>query len=93
MAKPKRKDKELSRLRREVEILKAQLAGQKDMGGERTAGVEEKSKDQLQLKAGRRQTEAAVQQIDPAFLKTDLIKSGILTLIIIGTLVALAVLL
>jgi len=98
MAKKKRKDKELARLRREVEVLRAQLS---------TSEIAETTKGRLVQLAGQGKKETKVtkateepkpattrtspptQTVDPKFIKADLLKSGILTLIALGVIVAL----
>jgi hypothetical protein len=93
MAKKRRKDKELARLRREVEVLKAQVAGREDKGRERVPKRRVEGRDKPQDKPRQLSTKSIIQQVDPKFLKKDLIKSGILALIVIGTLATLALLL
>jgi len=98
VAKKRRKDKELARLRREVEALRAQLAAQKPKDGARlrpTRTAEPNStassKEAEALGHGRKRKKqlTEVQRVNPKFLKADLTKSGVLTLIAFGILIVL----
>ena len=89
MAKKKRKDKELARLRREVEVLRAQLAGERGPKEAKTAEVVGKTKTQLYQKTPHSGTAVAARRVDPTYIKKDLLRSGILTLIACGMIVGL----
>ncbi len=76
VAKKTKKEKELARLRREVEVLRAQLSKQdtteatKEVKVIREPGVKPKTLQQ-----------AGIQRVDSKFIKADLLRATILTLI------------
>ncbi len=76
VAKKTKKEKELARLRREIEVLRAQLPEQdtieatKEVKVIREPGVKPKTLQQ-----------AGIQRVDSKFIKADLLRATILTLI------------
>ena len=76
VAKKTKKEKELARLRREIEVLRAQLPKQdtieatKEVKVIREPGVKPKTLQQ-----------AGIQRVDSKFIKADLLRATILTLI------------
>lgn len=94
MSKKRRKDKEVAKLRREVEVLRAQLAGQGDTRAARAARVtRETGEKEPEVVKEAPKTQPTVQSVNPRFIKADLLKSGILTLIALGAIVALTIIL
>lgn len=109
MAKKSRRDKELARLRREVEVLRAQLsasetaettkgrlvqlASQKGPPVVETPAKPEPAEEQKVTKEPKLvkapKTQPTVRSVDPKYIKADLLKSGILTLIAFGIIAAL----
>lgn len=77
MAKRTKKEKELAQLRREAEILKAQL---KTTGKTQEIPKNKKAGEEGNLK----KVGLEVQSVDPKYIKSDLIKAGVLTLISVG---------
>lgn len=97
MAKKSRRDKEVARLRREVEVLRAQLAGQK---APPAAEVSKESKPAETPKTTREpkvvkalKTQTIIQSVDPKYIKADLLKSAVLALLACGIIIALSFLL
>lgn len=110
MAKRRRKDKELAHLRREVEVLRAQLAGQQGRKETKATEVTEgepkpattllrqgsEGQAETQKRTETRRVpkmQSTIQSVDPKYIKADLLKSVILTLIALGTIVALTIIL
>ena len=89
MAKKPRQEKELSRLRREIEVLKAQKSGlnytirQEAVREPIPEGrFEEKPLPKSLEKAG-------IQRVDPKFIKTDLLKTAVLAIAALAVIAAL----
>ncbi len=76
MAKRTKKEKELAQLRREAEILKAQL--------KTTGKIREIQKNKKEEEDDLKKLGLEVQSVDPKYIKSDLIKAGVLTLISVG---------
>jgi hypothetical protein len=96
MAKKRRKDKEVARLRREVEVLRAQLAGQGSVKAKALEEAIEKEsipKKGARLKAKQPLKEITSTRVDTKYIKADLRKSGILTAIALAAVIALTFLL
>jgi hypothetical protein len=76
VAKKTKKEKELARLRREVEVLRAQLSEQDTTEVTKEVKVirESGAKPQTLQQAG-------IQRVDSKFIKADLLRATILTLI------------
>lgn len=74
MVKRTRKEKELAQIRREIEVLKAQL---NTAGENRELQENKKAGEEVNLK----QMGLEIQSVDPKYIKSDLIKTGVLTLI------------
>jgi len=93
MTKKSRREKELARLRREVEVLRAQLASQKGPPTLETPTKPEPAEEPKMVEEPRAvkalKTQPTVRSVDPKFIKADLVKSGILTLIAFGIIAAL----
>lgn len=81
MAKKTRKEKELAQLRREVEVLKAQLK----VSNEKTSRQESPKPQDGGSKNPQREK---IQRVDPKHIKADLIKAGILAASAIGIVLA-----
>jgi len=95
MAKKNRREKELARLRREVEVLRAQLTTQRPSSST-TQKVEDKqiiANGAKEEKLKRSEKATITQRVDPKFLKADLAKSAVLTFAALAALVALTLLL
>jgi len=91
MAKKRRKDKELARLRREVEVLRAQLPKQRTISTTKAPEAPEPAEPTKMAKPPEEpRVQPLTQSVDPKFIKADLLKSGILTLIACGIIAALA---
>ena len=96
MAKKTRKDKEVARLRREVEVLKAQLAGEGAAGAKplkKSSPEKEVLKDDPQVKTKGPSKSTAGTRVETKHIKADLIKSGVLTAAALAIIVALTFLL
>jgi len=97
MSKKRRKDKELAHLRREVEVLRAQIAGQKPTlppAPSTPPSIQKPAVTPKEVKEPAiRKPQLPPQMVDPKFIKADLIKSGILTLVALATIFVLTFLL
>jgi hypothetical protein len=89
VAKKTRQEKELSRLRREIEVLKAQKSGLNYTIRQEAVkesipenSVEEKPLPKSLEKAG-------IQRVDPKFIKKDLLKTAILAIAALAVITAL----
>lgn len=85
MVKRTRKEKELAQIRREIEVLKAQLNTTEE---NRELQENKKAGEEVNLK----QMGLEIQSVDPKYIKSDLIKTGVLTLISIGIITLLYIL-
>lgn len=91
MAKKRRKEKEIARLRREVEVLRAQLPSERAAPAEpqkEKAVVEEPKKEK---EAAKPKAQATIRSVDPKYIKADLTKSAALTIIAISVIIALTI--
>ncbi len=77
MAKKTRKEKELAKLRREAEFLRAQLKGSNE-GRNRQESPKPQDTDNKKVR------KEEIQRVDPRYIKSDLIKAGILTAVAVG---------
>lgn len=114
MAKKSRREKELARLRREVEVLRAQLSASETAEPTKDRLVQlstsQREPSTLETPTKQKPTEepkiveepklvkapkiqSTVRSVDPKFIKADLLKSGILTLIAFTAIVVLTFLL
>lgn len=85
MAKKTKKQKEVARLRREVETLRAQLSRQPTA----SPRTELRPGTEAQPPESKTSPSPQMQRVDPKFIKADLIRAAVLTLV---SLVALALL-
>jgi hypothetical protein len=81
MAKKTRKEKELAQLRREVEVLRAQLKGSNET-------PTQQEKPQIKGDSKKKVQKEKIQKVDPKYIKADLIKAGVLTVLAIGIILA-----
>jgi len=92
MSKKRRKDKELAHLRREVEVLRAQITGQKPTlppAPSTPPSIQNPAVAPKEVKEPAiRKPQLPPQMVDPKFIKADLIKSGVLTAIALGVIIA-----
>ncbi|NIT04556.1 hypothetical protein GTO10_06720 [Candidatus Saccharibacteria bacterium] len=77
MGKRTKKEKERSRERRKLEVLRAQTTDK----NRRVEDVEEPKK--------KTNPETEIQRVDPKYIKKDLVKAGILTALFLGIIVML----
>ena len=75
MAKKKRRDKEVTRLRREVEILKAQMAAETPLPKEKPPAQQAEKKHPIPV------AKEVIPTLNSTYLKKDLCKSLLLTLL------------
>lgn len=85
MTKKTRKEKELSRLRREIEILKAQTSGQNYSASE----PQKEEKAPSPVPASTILKPLNIRRVDPKYIKKDLIKTAVLSLLALAVIAAL----
>ncbi len=79
MAKKTRREKEVARLRREVEALRAQVGGQ-NTPSDQTQPEEETPTKKIEKPFPKTLEKAGIQRVNPKFTKADLKKTAVLSL-------------